>query len=120
MAAGVRAGSRLYDELAGAALLRLTLARACAWGLLVAGWVGIGSFALQFAPSVSWGFALVALWLVALGAAAKVATRGGMRRWTRALALCAGAWRAPTSVCGRPCMGAAWAPCCWPSQAGRR
>jgi hypothetical protein len=77
-------------RLAGAALLRLTLARACAWALLVAGWVGIGSFALQFAPSVSWGFALVALWLVALGAAAKVATRGGMRRWTRALALCAG------------------------------
>jgi hypothetical protein len=78
-------------RLAGAALLRLTLARACAWALLVAGWVGIGSFALQFAPSVSYGFALVALWLVALGAAATVATRGGMRRWTRALALCAGA-----------------------------
>ena len=77
-------------RLAGAALLRLTLGRACAWALLVAGWVGIGSFALQFAPSVSWGFALVALWLVALGAAATVATRGGMRRWTRALALCAG------------------------------
>ena len=40
-------------RLAGAALLRLTLARACAWALLVAGWVGIGSFALRFAPSVS-------------------------------------------------------------------
>ncbi len=78
-------------RLAGAVLLRLTLARACAWALLVAGWVGIGSFALQFAPSVSYGFALVALWLVALGAAAAVATRGGMRRWTRALALVAGA-----------------------------
>ena len=89
MAAGVRAGRGCMTRLAGAALLRLTLARACAWGLLVAGWVGIGSFALQFAPSVSWGFALIALWLVALGAAAKVATRGGMRSWTRALALCA-------------------------------
>jgi hypothetical protein len=68
-------------------LLRLTLARACAWGLLVAGWIGIGSFALQFAPSLSSGFALVALWLLALGAAAAVATRGGLRWWTRALAL---------------------------------
>lgn len=72
-------------------LLRLTLARACAWGLLVAGWIGLGSFALQLAPMVSVGFALVALWLLALGAAAAVATRGGMRGWTRALALCAGA-----------------------------
>jgi len=77
-------------RLAGANLLRLTLARACAWALLVAGWVGIGSFALQLAPSPSHGFALVALWLVALGAAATVATRGGLRRWTRTLALCAG------------------------------
>jgi len=73
---------------ADTALLRLTLARACAWGLLVAGWIGIGSFALQFAPTVSSGFALVALWLLALGAAAVVNTRGGMRRWTRALVLC--------------------------------
>ena len=67
-------------------LLRLTLARACAWSLLVAGWVGIGSFALQLAPSVASGFALVAFWLFALGAAATVATRG-IHRWTRALAL---------------------------------
>jgi hypothetical protein len=73
------------------ALRRLTLARACAWGLLVAGWIGIGSFALQFAPTVGSGFALIALWLLALGAAAAVNTRGGMRRWTRALALCIGA-----------------------------
>ena len=29
-------------RLAGTNLLRLTLARACAWALLVAGWVGIG------------------------------------------------------------------------------
>jgi hypothetical protein len=68
-----------------------TLARACAWGLLVAGWVGLGSFALQLAPTVSSGFALVALWLLALGAAAAVATRSGMRWRTRALALCIGA-----------------------------
>ena len=68
--------------------LRLTLARACAWALLIAGWIGIGSFALQFAPSLSVGFALVALWLLALGAAAAIATRGGVRPSTRALALC--------------------------------
>ena len=71
--------------------LRLTLARACAWGLLIAGWIGIGSLALQFAPSIASGFALVALWLLALGAAATVATRGGMRWWTRWLALGTGA-----------------------------
>jgi hypothetical protein len=75
----------------GNGLLRLTLARACAWALLVAGWVGIGSFALKFAPSVATGFALVALWLLALGAAATIATRGSVQPWTRALALCAGA-----------------------------
>ncbi len=79
-------------DAARAGLLRLTLARACAWGLLVAGWIGIGSLALQFAPAVgngvAVGFALVALWLLALGAAAAVSTRGGMRPWVRALALC--------------------------------
>jgi hypothetical protein len=69
-------------------LLRLTLARACAWGLLVAGWIGIGSFALQFAPTLTSGFGLIALWLLALGGAATVATRGGVRWWARALALC--------------------------------
>lgn len=78
-------------RLAGVTLARLTLARACAWALLVAGWIGIGSFALQFAPSVGAAFALVALWLLGLGAAAGVATHGGMRRWTRALALVAAA-----------------------------
>jgi len=75
---------------ASSGLLRLTLARACAWGLLIAGWIGIGAFALQLAPTVASGFALLALWLLALGAAAAVNTRGGMRRWTRALALCIG------------------------------
>jgi len=70
---------------------RLLLARACAWALLVAGWIGIGSFALAFAPSVSVGFGLVALWLFALGAVAAVATRGGLRHWTRGISLCLGA-----------------------------
>ncbi len=76
--------------MSNAALLRLTLARACAWALLIAGWVGLGSLALRFAPTLSIGFALVALWLLALGAAATVVTRGGMRHRWRALALCVG------------------------------
>jgi len=70
---------------------RLFAARACAWGLLVAGWIGLGGLALRLAPSLAVGFSLVALWLLALGAAATVATRGDLRRWSRALALAAAA-----------------------------
>jgi len=70
---------------------RLMLARACAWALLVAGWIGIGSFALLVAPSLSTGFALVALWLLGLGAAAAVATRGSLPPTAQRSALCAGA-----------------------------
>lgn len=76
--------------------LRLALARACAWGLLVAGWIGLGAFALRLAPSLAVGFALVASWLLALGAAATVATRGDLRPWARALAL--GVAAVPTSA----------------------
>jgi hypothetical protein len=76
-------------DVAAAIRLRLMLARASAWALLVAGWIGIGSFALFIAPSASGGFALVALWLFALGAAAAVATRGGMRQAAQRTALCA-------------------------------
>ena len=71
--------------------LRLTAARACAWGLLVAGWVGVGSIASVFAPGVASGFALVALWLLALGATARAATGGHVPAWLRALALAASA-----------------------------
>lgn len=69
-------------------LLRLTLARAIAWALLLAGWVGIGSVALPLVPSVAAGFALVALWLLLLGAAARVAT-GDLPVWARTAALAA-------------------------------
>lgn len=79
------------NDAGSAGLLRLTLARACAWGLLVAGWIGIGGLALQVAPSLAHGIGLVAVWLLALGAAAAVATRGGMARGARALALVLGA-----------------------------
>lgn len=71
--------------------LRLTLARSIAWALLVAGWVGIGSLAMQFAPNIASAFAMVALWLLALGATATMATRGSMPAWARTLALAAGA-----------------------------
>ena len=66
---------------------RLALARACAWSLLLAGWVGIGSLALALAPSGAQAYAVVALWLLALGAAAAIATRGGLRPLSRGLAL---------------------------------
>jgi len=69
MAGGLRAGSGGVIEAAAAMRWRLMLARACAWSLLVAGWIGIGSFALLVAPSLSAGFALVALWLLGLGGA---------------------------------------------------
>ena len=72
---------------AAAAMLRLTLGRSCAWGLLVAGWVGIGSVALRLTPTLSVAFALIALWLLALGAAATLATRGDLPPWVRALSL---------------------------------
>jgi hypothetical protein len=67
--------------------LRLTLARATAWTLLLAGWVGLGSFALVLAPSVAGGFGLVAFWLLALGATATFATRDSLGTGFRRLAL---------------------------------
>jgi hypothetical protein len=79
-------------------LARLTLARACAWALLIAGWIGIGSIALPLAPSYTGGFALVALWLLALGLAATVATRGDLQPRPRALALCASAAATATGL----------------------
>lgn len=70
---------------------RLMLARACAWALLVAGWIGIGSFAMVVAPSLTAAFALVALWLLGLGAAASVATRGSLQPAAQRAALTAAA-----------------------------
>ncbi len=67
--------------------LRLSLARCAAWALLLSGWVGLGSFAFVLAPDVISGFALVALWLLLLGAAASVPTRDEPRAWIRRLAL---------------------------------
>jgi hypothetical protein len=62
-----------------------------AWTLLLTGWVGLGSFAMVLAPSLASAFALVALWLLALGGAATMATRDGLHVGQRrlALALCA-------------------------------
>jgi hypothetical protein len=61
--------------------LRLTMARACAWALLLGGWVGLGGLAATLAPPSIGGFGLVALWLLAIGAAARVATRGDLGLW---------------------------------------
>jgi len=71
--------------------MRLAVARACAWALLLAGWVGVGSLSLALAPSETQAYAVVALWLLALGAAAAVATRGGLRPRARGFALVAAA-----------------------------
>jgi len=79
--------------------LRLTLARACAWALLLAGWLGLGGLATTLAPRAIGGFGLVALWLLAIGAAASVATRAGIGTWmhrfllgTNAIATVGGLW----------------------------
>lgn len=64
--------------------LRLLLARASAWALLLAGWVGLGSVALVLASGTVEAFALVAAWLLALGAVARVALPDGphgLARW---------------------------------------
>ena len=70
-------------------LFRLTLARALAWSLLLAGWGGLGSIAMALASSVTEAFALIALWLFALGVAAGVATHDHLRAAVRRRALVA-------------------------------
>ena len=67
--------------------LRLTLARAAAWTLLLSGWIGLGSFALLLTPSLFIALALVALWLLALGITATFATRDNLSASTRRVAL---------------------------------
>ena len=49
-------------------LLRLQAARAIAWALLLGGWVGLGSLAQALAASPASAFAMLALWLLSLGA----------------------------------------------------
>ena len=77
--------------------LRLTLARGCAWSLLIAGWIGIGSLAQRIAPDPASAFTLVALWLLALGGAAAMATRSDLLRGASWAAL---AGSAAASVAG--------------------
>jgi hypothetical protein len=78
--------------------LRLSLARSAAWALLVAGWVGLGSFAMRLAPDVLGAFALVALWLLLLGAAAALAPRKPPAAWLRRTALLGAAAAAATGL----------------------
>jgi hypothetical protein len=63
--------------------LRLTAARAAAWALLLAGWVGLGALALARSTDAVAACALVAAWLLALGLAAIVATHDDLQPWTR-------------------------------------
>lgn len=75
--------------------LTYPLSAACAWALLVAGWIGIGSFAVQTTASPVAGFAFVAAWLLAVGAAAAAPiaafSRSREGEWGRVVALCVGA-----------------------------
>lgn len=57
---------------------RLFAARAAAWALLLAGWVGIGALGWPLAANVGQAFGLVASWLLVLGAVATIATRDGL------------------------------------------
>ena len=67
--------------------LRLALARTAAWTLLLAGWVGLGSFAVVLAPGPEAAFALVALWLLLLGGAASLDALPAARAWPRRIGL---------------------------------
>ena len=100
--------------------LRLTAGpRACAWALLL-GRLGRhrqrGAGAR--APAFCGGFALVALWLLALGVAATVATRDSLRARHRAAG--PGRWRRAHGRRAAPGRRAAAAcrPCCWPCGPG--
>jgi hypothetical protein len=77
---------------------RLSLARALAWALLLAGWVGLGSVAIVLAPGIAASFGAVALWLLALGLAATVATRDALRAGHRRVALAAAAITAAAAI----------------------
>jgi hypothetical protein len=60
------------------AALLLQAARVIAWTLLLAGWVGLSSLAMQFTPGPLAALGLIALWLFALGA---FSTWVGRVRW---------------------------------------
>lgn len=54
---------------------RLQGARATAWALLLGGWVGLGSLAQTLAAGPAAAFAVLALWLLALGGCARLIGR---------------------------------------------
>jgi hypothetical protein len=99
MAGGARHGG-LMNALPAAPLWRLTLARAAAWALLLTGWIGLGSLALPLAPNALVMFALVATWLLMLGAVATIATRGDLPPWLRLIALALAACATAAGVWG--------------------
>lgn len=74
----------------------LFAARAAAWALLLMGWVGLGSLALVLAGSVLQAQAMVALWLLAVGAVASVGPRvHGAGLLAAAVVAALGLWAAP-------------------------
>ncbi len=70
---------------------RLSLARSLAWGLLLAGWVGLGSLAQALAPGPFHAFALLAAWLLALGLCTHLLGRCARTPWALRAALLAAA-----------------------------
>ena len=71
-------------------MARLQIARTLAWALLLGGWVGLGSLSQALAAGPVSAFALLALWLLALGAFAELIGRLRLQRWVlRGLLLCA-------------------------------
>lgn len=63
------------------AALRLQAARVIAWTLLLAGWVGLTSMAMQFASGPFAALGLIALWLLALGALSVAVARWRLSVW---------------------------------------
>ena len=68
---------------------RVQAARTLAWALLLGGWVGLGSLSQTLSSGPLPAFALLAIWLLALGAFAALVGRLQLRRWVlRGLLLC--------------------------------
>lgn len=73
-------------------LWRLRAARTLAWTLLLGAWVGLGSLSMAITSGPFAALAMMALWLLALGACAESITRLPLQRWwLRGLLLCAAA-----------------------------
>ena len=69
---------------------RLQAARALAWALLLGGWVGLGSLSQTLAPEPFSAFALIGVWLLALGGFSELIGKFRLQRTLlRGLLMCA-------------------------------